>query len=925
MPDKVQLKREELVGDSVVLTDINPKTETAAVEDSETGNNLDLTLQKMWNAINNKLSRVVNSVNGRTGVVVLRPEDVGLSKVDNVSFSDIKQWVINKLIEEFGYKRLELFDSLDQVQVLVDQNDVVYRDKAFYAGRISSTDLRSCIGYIYYDEGKQKLNFQYKPINTVGYTDNSIIYNEKLNDNDKTGGGLGVHIWKYEEALELYNGASKEDSGLRIKKEKLAGDLYFFEGVYGNGESTDDSALLYFTNIPDDAPRVQIYIDDKYIGEYSLRMKDSTKKYKLKSGDMLFCFFKDYHDTWNDAYYEMKPGMDTNLMHNGRSIGRVIDAPTDTNPDSKYVIKFYQFDGTDSYSIENYDCDRFTEDSSAFMGRRHLEVKTAKGIHPIYSGDENKIVDISGLEAVSDHQLQKELVTNFAYGQRFTANFPSGPVQINYNENKDLKAGLFVNIDSSLCVQPSTYYGNDLPMVSNWKPVMTGDMPVGSKSGKEHNSGLDSTSSFIGINLNKGVSRADTTKPLSPTNPYKFSNLSGLRITPATDGLSKEYLGLSKSDKIDSGAHQIGDGMSGGLSVNVGSYLEISNDPYKDKSTEYYDGGKINVRLGAGLTGDNENRITIKTDPRETINRESYFIKQIHESYGLECVNGTLGIRTLEGPKGVQLLRGGSDDKWSILRRTASGNGGITVDRYGFLSIYELFNLKLVEQANPNYQCSYYPLGPQFRSASEAGMKFEPTGAWTKDRMITNLGDADIDPPVLKISVGGGLKLAESSEEYPQNSFVNMDNETGDAETEIIKGGSITASVFPDSRYIDGWVLDDHSTEAKVHGGVAVDKFGELALKSLFNLKIVDSSNSSPAFYYMPMGEDAMSVDQIDYKYSGSTTPERKYSDDEQLTWNPKTEVPNKTIKFGEGFKLTVDDNGNLTIGLDMGYIKAHI
>ena len=75
----------------------------------------------------------------------------------------------------------------------------------------------------------------------------------------------------------------------------------------------------------------------------------------------------------------------------------------------------------------------------------------------------------------------------------------------------------------------------------------------------------------------------------------------------------------------------------------------------------------------------------------------------------------------------------------------------------------------------------------------------------------------------------------------------------------------------------------------------------------------------------MPMGEDAMSVDQIDYKYSGSTTPERKYSDDEQLTWNPKTEVPNKTIKFGEGFKLTVDDNGNLTIGLDMDYIKAHI
>ena len=105
MNDRVQLKREETVGDDVVLSDINPKTNTQSIDDSVSGDSLDKTLDRMWQSINNKLSRIVNSVNGRTGVVVLSPEDVGLDQVDNVSLSDIKKWVLNRLTQEFNNKR----------------------------------------------------------------------------------------------------------------------------------------------------------------------------------------------------------------------------------------------------------------------------------------------------------------------------------------------------------------------------------------------------------------------------------------------------------------------------------------------------------------------------------------------------------------------------------------------------------------------------------------------------------------------------------------------------------------------------------------------------------------------------------------------------------------------------------------------------
>ena len=86
MQDRIQLKREEIVGDGVALSDINPITNTKSVDDESAGVPLSITIEKMWQAINNTLSRIVNSVNGRDGVVVITAADVGLGSVTNVSF-----------------------------------------------------------------------------------------------------------------------------------------------------------------------------------------------------------------------------------------------------------------------------------------------------------------------------------------------------------------------------------------------------------------------------------------------------------------------------------------------------------------------------------------------------------------------------------------------------------------------------------------------------------------------------------------------------------------------------------------------------------------------------------------------------------------------------------------------------------------------
>ena len=101
--DNVRLKQESMNTDGQqILEDINPVSNTNSINDSASGEKLAETLNRIWNTINNKLTRVVNSVNGRTGPVILTSDDVGLGNVDNVSYADIKAWTIQTIQEMFG-------------------------------------------------------------------------------------------------------------------------------------------------------------------------------------------------------------------------------------------------------------------------------------------------------------------------------------------------------------------------------------------------------------------------------------------------------------------------------------------------------------------------------------------------------------------------------------------------------------------------------------------------------------------------------------------------------------------------------------------------------------------------------------------------------------------------------------------------------
>lgn len=150
---QVQLKRETLLDDAVVLEDVFPKTKTDAVIDSESGMTLSQALDTILTAINNKLSRNVNSVNGRSGVVILDSSDVGLENVDNVSTADIKAWVINFVADQFHDKRLILRTYYSDIQALIETNNDVYDGVPFVCEHLTeeSNDHTMVIGVMYKD------------------------------------------------------------------------------------------------------------------------------------------------------------------------------------------------------------------------------------------------------------------------------------------------------------------------------------------------------------------------------------------------------------------------------------------------------------------------------------------------------------------------------------------------------------------------------------------------------------------------------------------------------------------------------------------------------------------------------------------------------------------------------------------------------
>ena len=643
--DRVQLKQEEVVGNDVVLSDINPKTNTRSVDDPTTGLSLDKTIERMWQAINNKLSRIVNSVNGRTGVVVLSPEDVGLGNVDNVSLADIKQWVINKMIVEFGHKRLILFDFLDEVTEYISDNDEAHRDKPFYSHHGFGTDKRAYIGYTWWDEGTQTLNETHMAIDTVGWTDNSIIYNESLPGKKSfAGGGLGVNIYMYEDALELYNGLTKTGSGLRIKKDKLVPVLYRFEGVYGDGTPEDESAFLYFKTPPTtDTPEISIYIDDNFITNAFIRMNtNDNKDHKFKIGDLIICDFKDYRVWTPDESTETDPnpktgkyvvptGMNFDLMYRGACVGCITSAPTLFEPDKPYIANFYTIGGHVGYSINEVKDDKYG--GSQKTPRDHYEVKLAIGKYPMNNINEQYRQALTPIDAIGDTSIPNSEVRE----SLLRINFPYGRDEIKFNSNNktDESGGLILNTDMSLCIQPFDMCTSDATpdnsaseTAYNWAGVF-GKKVEGSagerdsvlnkntlisESITDSDYHAETAASYLGINLIKTTELHNPDMPPNTVNNrYIFTNVSGLRVNHSGDTLTPEFLGMSADETTgETSGPEFGTLTSGGLSVNVGNFLEIKPGDIPVDCNEFYDGGKVNVRIGNGLGDDGNNRIAVK-------------------------------------------------------------------------------------------------------------------------------------------------------------------------------------------------------------------------------------------------------------------------------------------------------------------------
>lgn len=349
--DNIQLKQEEVLNDEVVFSDINPVSNTKSVDDSSTGEKLNTTIQRMWNAINNKLTRVVNSVNGRTGVVYLTSADVGLGDVDNVSYAEIKRWVIQTILEIFQDMQFRMYDSLSEVVAICETNDHSYTNVPFYCDHGLETELengvvvedrRAYIGYYFWNESDGTLQHVERAINTIGWSDDSIIYVTKEDDynpNNLPLGGIGVNIHKEEAALYVHHSSDKSESGLKIDASKIVPKVYFCDGVYGNEGTEDDTSALLSYSEETQGPEVTICFNGESMGGTNVFYLRKNSDLDLHIGDQIVCNFKAYTKE-GIPYSPLHKNMSFRLMSRRPAIGYVSSAPSFEDPDAPYVIDF---------------------------------------------------------------------------------------------------------------------------------------------------------------------------------------------------------------------------------------------------------------------------------------------------------------------------------------------------------------------------------------------------------------------------------------------------------------------------------------------------------------------------------------------------------------------------------------------------------
>jgi len=648
--DKVQLKREELIGNDVVLEDINPKSNTASIINDADGTDLNETINRIWNAINDQLSRIVNSVNGRTGAVVINSSDVGLDRVDNVSFADIQDWVLNRLEIEFANKRLHLFNSMDDVESVVLSNDAAYKNTPFYAKTGWSSNPHtglpnylSHIGYFYWDAGTDHLAYDSKAINVIGATDNSIIYNDS--GVDGMYGKLRVNIWNDPtNALEIKNpDAAKNNSGLWVNPAKVNAVVYFYKGCYGiNGDRSapEDNAFLKLDGqLPiEPTHAVDITIDGtELVGTFYLN------ETSFKIGDLIICQFSDEgyrtYDTVNGTN-DLKTGVNRNFVSTQPKIGQVTEIydPDDSVTHPKFKITFTSMKPSVDTGLGYYVKDDI-------MG-----IKPVTG--QIDSEDVTSNTNMSGINIIGSlNENKREFIAN-----EFNTVTPVGPTKTVYrnydvDETVDgIDSGVTIVPDMSLNVIPSKNFGKgDAGLLPNWPLKTAGDVDDRTDINEP-----EKDITYLGVNLDKKMILIDeahsyyydngkfyedaelTTEITGITNNYYIDKLTkdvykynGSNFvsdpTPLTQLFRTDSRIFNMSGLKMSTPEEIpnlrGEPLpdiyhSGGLSVNTGAFLEIGNTSGGGPSVdEYYESGKVNVRIDTarGLEG-NDNKIGISID-----------------------------------------------------------------------------------------------------------------------------------------------------------------------------------------------------------------------------------------------------------------------------------------------------------------------
>lgn len=694
--DKVQLQQQEVINNETVLTDINPITSTDSIFDISTGSTMQETLDRLWNAINSKLARNVNSVNNRSGVVVLDSNDVGLGNVDNVSFNDIKTWVIEFFTNKMKNYRFRLFDSMQEVVELANTNDESLDGVPFYSQAGFSPDLIAYIGYFYWDSEQSILNHVEKPIKVIGEADNSIIYNEPVGSKDYRGGKIGINIHPDETALYVENGPTKAQSGLRLNQDALSHQMLNSPCLYGAVDATN--AMLSANDSSDGTPII-IYVDDVLITSDHGHHLHKDWSETLHMFSLVKTSFDAFYtrDTYG-APIVNGPRASLDLMDRQPAIGVVTAIPNDIS--NTYEIRFYSIKTfTNGFGLTYYDNHQTTAEDS------QLGIDFATN---------SKLGNMSGLQAKGtglriDNAYGDLLDTNsdnLAY--RITTpngwNFGGSDGDVSHH-------GIIIATDDSICRYPvhlfnpasriptgesatydqdtykdsldNTYfYGSKL--VDNWSPLSFNGFDVsyvgnGELSPDKNSNGYPGSTSYLSINLNKLVRDTGYTLLLSEpedwstnytnyyyveqisetdndfiykkipevmsapewdagkfykkystisvddaevsTMPrYHFTNLSGLRLTHRSLGRSgvhdgTRYATLEQNELealgIYDGKDSVGNELtfypfnnfSGGLSVNVGNYLEICPKE-TGRGEEYDDSGKVQVRIGAGLTDD---------------------------------------------------------------------------------------------------------------------------------------------------------------------------------------------------------------------------------------------------------------------------------------------------------------------------------